>query len=114
MFTMVGTVGFAVFRAFCNSRHHFALPGFINLLVGATAIVTLVLLVGRIGIFAQAIGQLLGALLALLALGAAALLVLKDPPGFAPKPSGSAPRKSRGLWRDFLPMSVGANFGQVN
>src|SRR5437773_11480821 len=71
MFAMVGSVGFAVFRALYNARHQFALPGFVNLLVGFTTLATLVLLVGRAGIFAQALGQLLGTLLSLITLGAA-------------------------------------------
>ncbi|PYT16886.1 MAG: hypothetical protein DMF51_03530, partial [Acidobacteria bacterium] len=114
MFTMVGTVGFAVYRALCNSRHKFALPGFINLLVGITSIATLMLLVGRLGIFAQALGQLLGSLLSLVVIGVAVVLLLKDPPGSRLGPSGPTPQHSRGMWRDLLPISIGANFGQVN
>jgi len=114
MFTMVGTIGFAVLRALFASRHQFALPGFINLLVGVAAIVTLLILVGRLGIFAQALGQLLGTILAMVVLGVAGFLLLKDPPGFAPQSPGPALHHGRGLWRDFLPISIGANFGQVN
>jgi putative peptidoglycan lipid II flippase len=114
LFTMVGTVGLAVLRALYNTRHQFALPGFVGLLVIATSIVTLVMLVERAGIFALVLGQLIGTLLTLIVLGAAAFLLLKDPPGFVPQPLATAPGRGRGLWRDFLPMSIGANFGQVN
>jgi len=114
MFTMVGTLGFAVLRALFASRHQFALPGFVNLLVGITAILTLLLLVGRLGIFAQALGQFLGTLVSAVVLGAAAFLFLKDPRGFVPKSHESATHGGRGLWRDILPISIGANFGQVN
>src|SRR3989442_168798 len=114
MFTMVGTIGFAVLRALFASRHRFALPGFINLLVAGIAILTLVILVGRLGIFAQALGQLLGTILATVVLGVAGYLLLKDPPGFVPQSHGPAPHHGRGLWRDFLPVGIGANFGQVN
>lgn len=112
MFTLLGTVGFAVLRALCNARHKFALPGFVSLLVGVTGIVTLVLLAGRLGIFAQALGQLLGAFFSLIVLGVAAFFLLKDPPGFTAPAHG--PRPALGLWRDFLPISIGANFGQLN
>ena len=114
LFTVMGTVGFAVFRALCNARHHFAMPGFINLIVSVTSILILVLLVERAGIFALALGQLVGTILALAALALTASLVLKDPPGFAPQSSGAARGEGRSVWRDFLPMSIGANFGQVN
>lgn len=116
MFTMIFTVAFAVIRALFNVRHHFAVPGLINLLVGAVSLLTLVLLVRRTGIFALALGPLVGTGLAAGALGLAALLLLRKPRDFAAGPaarSGSGAPRLR-FWNDFIPMTVGANFGQVN
>jgi len=116
MFTMVGTTCFALIRSLYIVRHQFAVPGVVNLLVGATSVVTLVLLVKRAGIFSLVLGHLFGTGLAVVVLAAAAPHLLKDSRDFAPQrvgPSGLSGPSPR-FWRDFVAMSIGANFGQVN
>lgn len=115
MFSVIGTVGFAVFRALFNARHRFAVPGFVNLILGVVPIIVLVTLVDRVGVFALAVGHLLGSLLSMTVLGALAFALLREEPGWVapaqvPVPSAGG----RSSWKDFLPLTLGANFGQVN
>jgi putative peptidoglycan lipid II flippase len=116
MFAMIASVFFAVIRALYNARHQFGVPGLVYLLVGAVSLATLVLLVGRWGIFALAVGPLFGGVAAAAVLGLAMGRLLKDPDGFVPRPAGAEAKEMRRLrfWSDFVPMSIGANFGQVN
>ncbi len=113
---MVASVVFAVLRSLFHSRMSFSAPGLANLVTSVATLAVLVLLVDRLGIFALALGALAGSALSVLAL----LLIMgrgiKDPPGFEPPPPGEAARGAPATWRwsDFLWMSLGSNFGQVN
>ncbi|HZM69438.1 MAG TPA: lipid II flippase MurJ [Candidatus Cryosericum sp.] len=116
MFAMIASVYFAVVRALYNARHQFGVPGLVYLLVGAVSLATLVLFVRPWGIFALALGPLFGGVLAAGVLGLLAGRLLRDPAGFVPESTGpKTPARGRArLWADFVPMSIGANFGQVN
>jgi putative peptidoglycan lipid II flippase len=116
MLSTVFTVSFAAFRALFNTRHQFVVPGLAYSIVGAATIVTLVLLTGRAGIFALALGPLFGAALSAVVLAAAATLLRREAPG-AGRPAAPPPPPATArfrFWSDFIPMSIGANFGQLN
>ena len=116
MLAMVFSVWFAAFRALYNARHQFVVPGLAYSLLGAVSLVTLVLLAERAGIFALALGPLIGAALSAAALAAAAMLLRRKAPGpdRPPAPPGDAGTRRFRFWSDFIPMSIGANFGQLN
>lgn len=116
MFGMIGSVYFMFVRALFNVRHQFAAPGFVNLVPGVVSIGTLILAAPSLGIFALALGPVIGFGLATFILSTLAFRLLRDPGGTVPSSrsvSAAASPKSN-FWRDFLPMSIGANFGQVN
>ncbi|PYT34249.1 MAG: hypothetical protein DMF52_13345 [Acidobacteria bacterium] len=114
--TALAALGFLIVRCLFQTRSHFAVPNFVFLAIPLTSLVTLVALVGRAGIFALALGPLLGSVLALALLFVLIPGTLKDPPGFAPDPEPPEERaaRRRRFWLALLPMSIGANFGQIN
>jgi len=117
MLTAIASVSFQVIRSLHNTHHEFILPGLATAFGGVLCLATLLALVGRVGIYALALGPLVGTGLGALALwistrrylGAPGPRVAVTPPGAAnaAPPAGS-------VWRGFLSMSVGSNFGQVN
>jgi putative peptidoglycan lipid II flippase len=78
--------------------------------------VTLVILADRIGIFALALGPLIGQVAGVVLLAALIHRVLRDPPSFAPTATitGDAGRRNRRFWISLAPMSLAANFGHIN
>jgi putative peptidoglycan lipid II flippase len=107
---------FLIVRCLFQTRSHFVLPNFVYLVIPLTSLVTLVALVGRVGIFALALGPLLGSALALALLSLMIPASLKDPPDFVAdqEPDEVRVARRRRFWLALLPMSVGANFGQIN
>jgi putative peptidoglycan lipid II flippase len=112
----IGAIFFAIIRCLFETRYQFIVPGFVNLLIPLVSLGALILLVGRVGIYSLAIGPLVGVALALGLLTALVRRTLKDPPDFtpAPIPAEESTARHRRFWLALLPMSIGANFGQVN
>ncbi len=99
-----------------NIRALFSVPAYANLLPTAVTILFLLSAVDSLGIQVMSLGPLVGSLLALALLWLLAKRILKDPDGFVPTPreDGSVRHDLRRFWIAFLPMSLGANFGQIN
>jgi len=116
IFTTLGTVFFTVIRCLFETRSNFIVPISVNLLVPIASLVALVSLVDRIGVLSLAAGPLLGMGLAVPLLGSIALMTLRDPEGFIPRPRAPLLHKERHrhFWAAFIPMSIGANCGQIN
>jgi len=112
----LGTIVFTGTRCVYEARYQFVVPAFIGLLTPLVSLLILVTLVGRIGIFSLAVGPLLGVGLAVGLLAALLRKTLVDPPGFVAVPATAADRslQARRFWMALVPMSVGANFGQIN
>jgi len=115
-FGALTAIAFAGTRCIYESRYEFLIPSLVNLLTPLVSVVVLVTLVRRIGVFTLAVGPLFGGVLSVAALAAVLPRALRDPPGFAPIPASIADRaaQSRQFWRALVPMSIGANFGQIN
>jgi putative peptidoglycan lipid II flippase len=115
-FAPLGMVSYTVIRCLFETRSRFAVPTFLSLLIPLFSLVTLLVFVERIGIFTLAVGPLLGMVSAISLLLFAATRTLRDPPGFTPAPrtSGGDAARHRLFWGAFVPMSIGANSGQIN
>jgi putative peptidoglycan lipid II flippase len=113
MFTAGATVSFHVIRALHNAHHEFILPGLATVLGGVLCLVTLMALVGRLGIYALALGPLVGTALGAAALWLATRRYVALAPS-APADTTMAPPQAASVWRGFFSMSIGSNFGQVN
>ncbi len=115
-FGALGTIIFAGARSVYETRYQFIVPSFVGLLAPLASLAILVGLVGRIGIYTLAVGPLLGVVLAVGLLAAVLRRTLVDPPDFVPIPAATSDRsaQSRRFWMALIPMSVGANFGQIN
>lgn len=105
-----------IVRCVFQTRSQFVLPSFLYSVIPLVSLLGLVALVHRAGIFALAIGPLLGNVLAVVLLACLIRPILRDPDGFVPNPGTRADHSSwrRQFWYALLPMSLGANFGQIN
>jgi len=105
-----------VTRCMYETRQQFFVPCVLTLLVPLGTIVVMVTLVERAGIFVLALGPLLGTAAAVGLLQVLARRVLRDPTGFVPTPERPAERREwrRRFWMSLIPLSIGANFGQIN
>jgi len=116
LWSVLGIVTFTVVRCLFESRQNFILPTSVSLLMPVLSLVTLVVLIDRVGIFALALGPLLGMIVSIPLLALLARKCLTDPPAFTVQASSFAIEKERHhtFWVAFLPMSIGANCGQIN
>lgn len=114
--TAVGAVSFTVIRCLFETRLQFGVPCFVHLLIPLTSLVTLAVLAERIGIFALALGPLIGQVAGVALLVSLVRRVLRDPPGFVPAATATADagRRNRRFWISLVPMSLAANFGHIN
>jgi putative peptidoglycan lipid II flippase len=103
-------------RCMYETRLQFFVPCVLTLLVPLGSLVVMVTLVDTAGIFTLALGPVLGTAAALGLLHVLARRVLRDPTGFVPTPEAPAERREhrRRFWMSLLPLSIGANFGQIN
>lgn len=110
------TVCLTVSRCLYETRQQFFVPCVLTLLVPLSSLVAMVTMVNSAGIFTLALGPLLGTAAAVGLLHLLARRVLKDPPGFVPIAEPAAMRHEwrRRFWRSLIPLSVGANYGQIN
>jgi putative peptidoglycan lipid II flippase len=109
-------IGLTVTRCLYETRLQFFVPCVLTLLVPLSSIVVMVTLVDRAGIFTLALGPLLGTAAAVGLLHLLPRRVLKDPTGFVPTLERPAERREwrRRFWMSAIPLSIGANFGQIN
>jgi putative peptidoglycan lipid II flippase len=110
------SVCLTVSRCLYETRLQFFVPCVLTLLVPLGSIVVMVALVDAAGVFTLAWGPLLGTAAAVGLLHFLARRVLRDPPGFVPAPDRTVERSRwrRQFWMSLLPLSIGANFGQIN
>jgi putative peptidoglycan lipid II flippase len=113
MLTAIATVSTQVIRALHNTHHEFILPGLAAVLSGALCLATLLVLVRPLGIYALALGPLIGTAITAIALWISTRRYVAGGNPLS-APVASPPRPARSVWRGFFSMSVGANFGQVN
>ena len=114
MLTMVGSVFFQIIRALHNANHEFVVPSLFTVLIGLVSLLLLIALVRNTGIYALALGPLAGAVAGAIGLWLATSRLHAPPFAAAGDRAVAPPGGSTGVWRDFVPMSIGANFGQVN
>jgi putative peptidoglycan lipid II flippase len=116
LFVAAGFLFLAAVRCLFETRGQFVVPAFISLANPLLSLIVLVTLVGSLGIYTLAIGPMVGLALSLTLLTLAIPRHVTDPAGFTPAPSDlkETARRVRGFWLAFLPMSIGANFGQIN
>jgi putative peptidoglycan lipid II flippase len=99
-----------------ETRLQFFVPCMLTLLVPLGSLVVMVALVDTAGIFTLALGPLLGTAAAVGLLHLLARRFLRDPTGFVRVPESAAERRERRrrFWMSLAPLSIGANFGQIN
>jgi putative peptidoglycan lipid II flippase len=116
IFGLAGGVYFTVTRCLFEVRGRFGVSNLTHVLINLVSVIVLVLLVGRLGIFALPLGSLLGAVIAVGLLSLAAARMLRDPAGFSPQAEagGLHAEHRRDFWVAFLPMSLAANTGTIN
>jgi len=116
VFGAVGVLFMAAVRCIFQVRGHFVAPALVSLANPLACLVILVALVGGIGIYTLAVGPLVGLTLSLLLLVSLIPRYITDPAGFVGRPADpeDTNRRVRSFWLAFLPMSIGANFGQIN
>src|SRR5262245_12920715 len=116
VFGALGLLFLAAVRCLFETRGQFVVPAMISVVTPLSSLVILVVMVGGIGIYALAVGPLVGAGLNLLLLVALIPRHVVDPEGFVAAPAAAVGNhgRERGFWLAFLPMSLGANFGQIN
>ncbi len=112
---LAGGVYFTVIRCLFEVRGRFAASNLTHVLINLVSLAGLAILVRRIGIFALAVGPVLGAVAAVSLLSLVAARTLHDPTGFAAHPGDAADAaRRRSFWAAFLPMSLAANIGPIN
>jgi putative peptidoglycan lipid II flippase len=106
----------AVTRCLYETRLQFIVPSVLNLLVPLGSLAVLISLVDTAGIFALALGPLLGTAVTVGLLQLLVRRVLRDRPTFTPVAESPVERVARRhrFWMSVVPMSIGANFGQIN
>jgi putative peptidoglycan lipid II flippase len=115
VFASIGLLFTAAVRCMFEIRGQFVVPAIVGMANPLACVVVLVAMVGGIGIYTLAVGPLLGVGLGLLALVLLIPRYVTDPEGFHAMPAAeSTAGRERGFWIAFLPMSLGANFGQIN
>jgi len=116
VFASIGLLFTAAVRCMFEIRGQFVVPAIVGMANPLACLVVLVALVGGMGIYTLAVGPLLGVGLSLLLLVLLIPRYVTDPEGFqaVPAPAEGAAGGERGFWIAFLPMSLGANFGQIN
>jgi len=103
-------------RCLYETRLQFFIPCVLTLLVPLGSLVVMVTLVDTAGIFTLALGPLLGTAAAVGLLHLLARRVLRDPTGFVPTLARPAERREwrHRFWISLIPLSIGANVGQIN
>jgi putative peptidoglycan lipid II flippase len=116
VFGAIGLLLMICVRCLFETRGQFVVPAIVSLTSPLASLVVLVALVGEIGIYTLAVGTLVGAGISLVLLVALIPRYITDPAGFRASPAtpDAAGRGERGFWMALLPMSIGANFGQIN
>jgi len=116
VFGLAGGVYFTVTRCLFEVQGRFGTSNLTHVLINLVSAILLVLLVHRMGIFALALGPLLGSVLAVGLLSLLAATTLRDPGGFSPPFDAVATEVDhhRNFWVAFLPMSLAANTGPIN
>jgi putative peptidoglycan lipid II flippase len=107
---------FSTSSSLFNVRALFGVPAYANLLPTSVTILFLLTAVPALGIQVMSLGPLVGTVLALVLLWLLTKRFLRDADDFVPAPRDAASARGdvRRFWIAFLPMSLGANFGQIN
>lgn len=102
-------------RCLLEVQRRFGASNLTHVLINLSAVIILALWWRRLGIFALALGPLLGAVLAVGLLALIAARTLRDPTGFRPAAdlAGESDHQ-RTFWLAFLPMSLAANTATIN
>ncbi len=113
---LAGSVYFTVTRCLLEVRGRFGASNLTHVLINIVSVLLLVFLVRRLGIFALAIGPLLGVVLAAGVLSLATARTLRDSDASL-RPTDAATtdaEQRRSFWVAFLPMSLAANTPAIN
>ena len=109
-------LGFSTSSCLFHTRALLGVPAFASLLPTTVTLLFLGMAVDDLGIQVLSFGPLVGTILALTLLWGLTRPFLRDPDGFvaAPRDAETTRGDVRRFWIAFLPMSLGANFGQIN
>jgi putative peptidoglycan lipid II flippase len=116
VFGVVGGIYFTIIRCLFEVRGRFAASNLTHLLINVVSLLTLGLMVHRLGIYALAAGPLAGVVIAVGFLSLLATRARRAPPSTVTgtgDPEAEVADRRR-FWTAFLPMSLAANTGSLN